>query len=69
MLCIKLQCISKKPLIKRLFAGMYLLRSDACAFPGTGNCESAGRRAGEEPPSSAGKDVPALLSTEPKAAG
>lgn len=30
MLCIELQCISKKPLIKCLFAGTYLLSGDVC---------------------------------------
>lgn len=63
MLCIKLQCISKKPLIKCLFAGMYLLSGDACALPRTGNCESSSHRAGEEPPSSVCKNISALLTT------
>lgn len=63
MLCIKLQCISKKTLIKCLFAGMYLLSSGACALPGTGNGESDGRGAGEDPPSPAWKNISALLNT------
>ena len=63
MLCIKLQCINEKTLIKCLFAGTYLLSSDACALPRTSNCESNGCHAGEEPPSSACKNISALLNT------